>query len=83
MTLSIQDIFISYIDKLIKHNENLDKPLYRPSHLESLKDKADYFDVPDIDTKIQTHSNPHYWLQQDLLQVTNFQYKIYTSEILH
>ena len=60
LTISIQDIFISYIDKLIKHNENLDTPLYRPSHLESLKEKPGYFDVPDIDTKIQTHNNPHY-----------------------
>ena len=59
LTLSIQDIFIRYRDKLIEHNENLDTPLYRPSHLESLKGKADYFDVPDIDTKFQTHNNPY------------------------
>ena len=74
-TLSIQNTFVRSIDKLIEHNENLDTPLYRPSHLESLKDKAEYFDIPDIDTKIRTHNNPHYWLQQVLLQVTNFQYK--------
>ena len=33
LTLSIQDVFISFIDKLIEHNENLDTPLYRPSPL--------------------------------------------------
>ena len=31
LTLSIQDIFTSYMNKLIEHNENLDTPLYRPS----------------------------------------------------
>ena len=82
LTLSVQDVFISYIDKLIEHNENLDSPLYRPSHLESLKGKAEQFDVPDIDTKIKRHNNPHYWLQQDLLQVTNIQYKFFQNIIL-
>ena len=76
-TLSIQDIFLSYIDKLIEHNENVDTPVYRPSHLESLKDKADYSEIPDIHSKIQTHNN--FWLQQDLLQVTNFQYKLFRN----
>ena len=42
-TLSIQDRFITYMDKLIEHNENLDTSLYLPSHLESLKEKHDYF----------------------------------------
>ena len=37
LTLSIQDIFISCIDRLIEVNENLKTPLYRPSHLESVK----------------------------------------------
>ena len=78
-TLSIQDIFTSYINKLIEHNENLDTPLYRPSLLDSLKEKADYFDVPDLDTKVIRHNNPHYWLQQDLLQVTNFQYRFFRN----
>ena len=63
LTLSIQDVFISYIDKLIEHNENLDATLYQPSHLESLKEKVDYFDVPDIHTKNQRHNNPQNWLQ--------------------
>ena len=79
MTLSIQDVFISYIDTLIEHNENLDATLYLPSHLESLKEKADYFDVPDIHTKNQRHNNPHYWLQKDLLQVANFQYNFFQN----
>ena len=30
ITPSIQDVFITYIDKLIEHNENLDTPLYLP-----------------------------------------------------
>ena len=81
LTLSIQDVFTTYIDKLIEHNENLDRPQYRPFLLESLK-KASYFDVPDIDTKIIRHYNPHYWLQQDLLQVTNFQYRFFQNIIL-
>ena len=66
LTLSIQDVFTTYIYELIEHNENLDRPQYRPSHLESLKEKAISFEVPDIDTKIIRHNNPHYWLQQDL-----------------
>ena len=60
LTSSVQDIFTSYINQLIEHNENLDTPLYRPSLLESLKEKPDYFDVPDLDTKIIRHNNPHY-----------------------
>ena len=79
LILPIQDIFKSYINKLIEHNENLDTPLYRPSLLDSLKEKADYFDVPDLDTKVIRHNNPHYWLQQDLLQVTNFQYRFFQN----
>ena len=82
LTLSIQDVFTTYINKLIEHNENSDRPQYRPSLLESLKGKAIYFDVPDIDTKIIRHNNPHYWLQQDLLQVTNFQYRFFQIFIL-
>ena len=39
------------MDKLIEHNENLDTPLCLPSHLESLKEKHDYFEVPDLEAK--------------------------------
>ena len=46
ITSSIQDVFIIYIDKLIEYNENFDIPLYLSSHLESLKEKHDYLEVP-------------------------------------
>ena len=82
LTLSIQAVLTNFIDKLIEHNENSETPLYRPSLLDSLKEKADYFDVPDLDTKVIRHNNPHYWLQQDLLQVTNFQYRFFQNILL-
>ena len=59
------------MQKLIEFNENQETPLYLPSHLEDLKDKFEYFEVPDLETKSQRHDNPHYWLQQDILQVKN------------
>ena len=43
LTLSVQDIFTSYINQLIEHNEHLDTPLFRPSLLESLKEKNRLF----------------------------------------
>ena len=67
------------MQKLIEFKENQDTPLYRPSHLEDLKHKSEYFEVPDLETKIQTHDNPHYWLQQDILQVKNFQYRFFNN----
>ena len=79
ITLSIQDVFITYLQRLIEFNENQDSPLYLPSQLEDLKHKSEYFEVSDLETKIQTHDNPHYWLQQDILQVKNFQYKFFNS----
>ena len=60
------------MEKLIEFNENQDTPLY---HLNDLKHKSEYFEVPDLETRIQRHDNPHYWLQQDILQVKNFQYR--------
>ena len=69
ITLSIQDVFLTYMQKLIEFNENQDTPLYHRSHLEDLKHKSENFEVPDLETKIQTHVNPDYWLQQDILQV--------------
>ena len=72
ITLSLQDVFITSMDKLIEHNENLDTPLYLPSHLESLKEQDDYFEDPDIETKISRHNNPHYWLQQNIVQIKQF-----------
>ena len=44
ITLSIQDVFRTYMQKLIEFNENQNTPLYRTSHLEDLKHKSEYFD---------------------------------------
>ena len=79
ITLSIQDVFLTYMQKLIAFNENQETLLYLPSHLENLKHKSEYFDVPDLETRIQTQDNPHYWLQQDILQVKNFQYRFFIN----
>ena len=79
ITSSIQDVFLTYMKKLIEFNENQDTPLYCPSHLEDLKHKSGYFEVPDLETRIQRHDNPHYWLQQDILQVKNFQYRFFNN----
>ena len=73
ITHSIQDVFLTYMRKHIEFNENQDTPLYGPSNLEDLTHKSEYFEVPDLETRIQRHDNPHYWLQQDILQVKNFQ----------
>ena len=67
------------MQKLIEFNENQETPLYLPSHLEDLKHKSEYFDVPDLETKVQTHDNPHYWLQQDISQTKHFQYRFFTN----
>ena len=56
-TLSIQDVFRTYMQKLIEFNENQDTPLYCPSHLQELKHRSEYFEVPDLDTKVQRHDN--------------------------
>ena len=71
------------MDERIEQKENLDTPLYLPSHLESLKEKHDYFEVPDLETKIQLHDNPHYWLQQDVLQIKQLQYRFFQNIILN
>ena len=83
ITLSIQDVFITYMDKLIEHIENLHTPLYLPSLQESRKEKHDYFEVSDLETKIPRHDNPHYWLQQDVLQIIHFQYRFFQNIILN
>ena len=79
ITLFIQDVFLTYMQKLIEFNENQNTPLYRPSHIEDLKHKSAYSEVPDLETRIQRHDNPHYWLQQDILQVKNFQYRFFNN----
>ena len=81
ITLSLQDVFRTYMQKLIEFNENQDTPLYRPSHLQELRHRSEYFEVPDLDTKVQTHDNPHYWLQRDILQIKNFQYRFFNNII--
>ena len=54
------------MQKLIEYNENQDTPFYLPFHLEDLKHKSEFFEVSDLETRIQRHDNPHYWLQQDI-----------------
>ena len=78
ITLHIQDVFITYMQKLFDFNENEDTPLYLP-HLEDLKHKSESFEVPYLETRIQRHDNPHYLLQQDILQVKNFQYRFFNN----
>ena len=82
ITLSIQDVFHTYMQKLIDFNENQNPPLYRPSHLQELKHRSEYFEVPYLDTKVQRHDNPHYWLQRDILQIKHFQYRFFNNIIL-
>ena len=82
ITLSIQDVFRTYMQKLIEFNGKQDTPLYRPSHLQELRHRSEYLEVPDLDTKVQRHDNPHYWLQRDILQIKNFQYRFFNNIIL-
>ena len=70
------------MQKLIEFNENQNTPPYCPSHLQELKHRSEYFEVPDLDTKVQRHDNPHYWLQRDILQIKHFQYRFFTNIIL-
>ena len=70
------------MQKLIDFNENQNPPLYRPSHLQELKHRSEYFEVPDLDTKVQRHDNPHYWFQRDILQIKHFQYRFFNNIIL-
>ena len=70
------------MQKLIEFNENQDTPLYRYSHLQELRHRSEYFEVPDLDTRVQRHDNPHYWLQRDILQIKNFQYRFFENIIL-
>ena len=79
ITVFLQDVFLTYMQKLIEFIENQDTPLYLLSHLEDLKHKSEYFEVTDLETRIQIHDNPHYWLQQDILQVKNFQYRFFNN----
>ena len=53
ITLSIQDVFITYIQRLNEFNENQELPLYLPSHLEDLKDKSEYFEAQILRKKFE------------------------------
>ena len=83
VTLSIQDVFITYMQKPLEFNENHDIPPYLPSHLDDLRHKAEYFEVPDLETRITRQGNPQYWLQQDILQIKNFQYRFFHNITLN
>ena len=61
--ITTQYTFVTYLNKLIKYNENLEHTIYRPSHLERVQEKSDYFEVKDIEAKIKTP-------KQSLLLVT-------------
>ena len=67
------------MNKHIEHHENLEPRLYLSSLLESLKEKHEHFEVPDLQAKKQRHDNPHYWLQQDILQIKQFQYRFFQN----
>ena len=82
LALYIQDVFITYMDKL-EHNENLDIPVYLPSHLESLKEKHEYFEVLDLETTISRYNNPHHWLHQDIAKIKQFQWRFFHNIILN
>ena len=41
--------------------------------MESPKEKHEHFEVPDLETTLRRHNNPHCWLQQDILQIREFQ----------
>ena len=79
ITLSIQDVFLTYMEKLIEFNGNQDTPLDLPSHLEDLKHRSEYFVVPDLETRIQRHDNLLYWLQKDISQARNLQYRFFNN----
>ena len=53
-----------------------------PSHLQELRHRSEYFEVPDLDTKVPRQDNPPYWLQRDILQLKNFQYRFFNNIIL-
>ena len=70
------------MQKLIEFNENQETPLYRPSHLQELKHRSEYFEIPDLETKFQRYDNPDYWLQRDILQIKQFQYRFFNNIVL-
>ena len=73
---------ICFCYKLKKFIEKLEHPIYRLSRLESLREKSDYFKVQENETTVKLQTNPHYWLQQDILQLTQFQYRYFFQNII-
>ena len=73
-TLSIQVLLINYMNKVIELKEKVDTSKYRPSLSGSLQQKHHYSEVQNIESKITRHNTPHYWLQQDIIKMSNFQY---------
>ena len=71
------------MNKVIKFIEYLETPEYRPSLIGNFQQKHQYFEVPDIDTKVTRHNNPHYWLQQHILQITQFQNNFFQNLTLN
>ena len=67
------------MNKLIELNTNLDISLYRRSLLQ----KHQYSEVSDNDSKVTRQDNPHYWLQQNILQITHFQYNFFRNLTLN
>ena len=64
------------MNKLIEFNDNSDTTIYRPSLLEDLQQKHQYFEVPDIESQINRQNNPHNWLQKDILHTTNYTFSV-------
>ena len=79
----MQDNFITYINRLIEHNENSEVPIYRPSLLESPEEKHEYIEILYLETKIQRHNDPRYWVKQYILQIKYFQYKLFQNNIIN
>ena len=71
------------MQKLIEFNENQETPFYLPSQLDAPRHKADYCEVQDLDTQIRRHDNPHYWLQQDIVQIKSFRYRFFHNITLN
>ena len=65
------------MNKLFEFNENLDT--LPPFHISRSSTKTSTFEVPDIDSEINRKDNPHHWIQQDILQITHFQYNFFQN----
>ena len=77
--ISIKDVFVTYLNKLIEYNETLDHPLLRPSHLKSPREKRNYFEVNNIETNIKRQNHSQYWLHQDIFPIKPISVQIYAN----